>query len=129
MAYTDYNKSIIMGTQDSGEVLVEGVMLRYTLKGRVEDALFLRLKNVGEGAIEDKIVDRVLIDMSNVERFSMVARNALSEFLRKQNTVKIAIFGGNQFIKTTISFIVTAIGSSCVRLTQNEKEAVQWLAS
>lgn len=118
-----------MGTQDSGEVLVEGVMLRYTLKGRVEDALFLRLKNVGEGAIEDKIVDRVLIDMSNVERFSMVARNALSEFLRKQNTVKIAIFGGNQFIKTTISFIVTAIGSSCVRLTQNEKEAVQWLAS
>ena len=129
MIYKDYNNSVHMITQDSGEVLVDGTLLQYTLKGSVDDALFLRLKHIGEDALEAHIVDRVLFDICDVEQFSRTARIALFEFLKKQPSIKIGIVGGNRFVRTVISFVVSSVDFSNVRLMNDKKETLQWLGS
>jgi hypothetical protein len=107
-------------------VVIENDIIKYTVAGIVGKKDIHRFVNIGDRALDENIIHLVLIDINKVDRFSLEDRAYLVRFLKNPHIKKIAIFGGNRFIRTVVSFIVTATN---VRLFTAEEEALDWLSA
>jgi anti-anti-sigma regulatory factor len=120
-----------MTTQDTDDnnISLKGSILTYVLKGSVDADVFSRLKKVGEGALDAKLATGVLIDVSRVDRFSSVTRHDLLMFLSGWGEVKFAFLGGNNFVKKTITLMISTVDPTHVCLAQNKEDALKWMAA
>lgn len=106
-------------------IILEEDIVRYKIADIVGEKEVERLINIGTRVLDENIISSVLIDLDKVNKFSLETRTLWMQFLKDPRIKKTAIFGGNRFIKTVISFVVT----DNIRLFVNEKEALNWLRS
>ena len=110
-------------------VSIEGDIVRYKIANIVDEREVGRLINIGLRVINENIVSLVLIDLSKVDKFPLRTRTGWIQFLKNPRIKKMAVFGGNQFIKTAVSFVVKAAHTDNTRFFVNEEDALDWLRS
>jgi hypothetical protein len=71
---------------------------------------------------------RVMADLSGMGRTSAGSRRAAKEALQKLPHGRVAIYGGNVFMKHLANFIIVASGKGeTTRVLDTEGEAIRWL--
>ena len=119
----------IKGNDQDVAVIIEGDIVRYKIANIVDEREIGRLINIGLRVVNENITSLVLIDLSRVDKFSLGMRTGWIQFLKNPRIKKVAVFGGNQFIKTAVSFVVKAAHADNTRLFVNEEDALDWLRS
>jgi hypothetical protein len=85
-------------------------------------ALLPKLKNPG------KVKILVFLDKtSDGVKGTPKGRRMLMEHFKRPDLYKMAVVGGNPYMKALATFVFIATGVNKVRLFSNEHDAVQWL--
>lgn len=109
------------------EVTCENGMVVYRLAAPIDDSEGERLDTTGRAFLDRKEADRVLIDIRRSSNFSSGARKRWANFLRNPEIVKTAIFGGNTFVRTLATFVISASQKENIKFFATEHEALEWL--
>ena len=110
-------------------IIIEEDIVRYKVANIVDEKEVERLINIGARVLDENITSLILVDFTEVDKFSLRMRTGWIQFFKNPRIRKTAIFGGNRFIKTTMSFVVKASHTDNIRLFVNEKDALDWLKS
>ncbi len=110
-------------------VIIEGNIVRYKMTDNVGDEKIKHLIDIGTQILDENIASLVLVDIDEVQKLSLATRGCWIQFLKDPRIKKVAIFGGNQFINTVASFIVSTLQADKGQLFSTEEEALNWLRS
>lgn len=99
----------------------------YLISAPVDDEEARNLSNSGIGFIEKEKASFVLIDLKQSTQFSSEARKIWVKFLQNPNIKKVAIWGGNVFVRTLASFVIAASQKKNIKFFITEEEALEWL--
>lgn len=108
-------------------VSIEGDIVRYKMADLIDDEKIIRLINVGTQILDEDISSLILVDLNGVQKFSLGARGYWTQFFKNPQIKKIAIFGGDQFVKTIISFVTSSLPDGKAQFFSTENEALSWL--
>jgi hypothetical protein len=104
-------------------------ILYYTIVAPVDEQEATRLDTIGENYINKGEASFVVIDIEKSKEFSSAARKTWVKFLQNQKIKKAAIVGGNVFVRTLASFVVTAAGKANIKFFETEQSALEWFRS
>ena len=110
-------------------LIVDGDILKYKMNKITKDEELEHLIDVGEQLVDENIVSLVLLDFSGVDKISLKMRTKGIQFLKNPQIKKIAIFGCNQFIKTTVTFLIKFVNKHKTIVFDNEEDSLAWLKS
>ena len=119
----------IKNNDQEASVNIEEDIVRYKIANIVGEKEVERLINIGTRVLDENITSLFLIDFDKVDKFSLETRMLWMQFFKDPRIKKTAIFGGNRFIKTMVSFIIKAAHTDNTCLFVNEEEALDWLRS
>ena len=119
----------IKNNDQEDSVNIEEDIVRYKIANIVGKKEVERLINIGTRVLDENITSLFLIDFDKVDKFSLETRMLWMQFFKDPRIKKTAIFGGNRFIKTMVSFIIKAAHTDNTCLFVNEEEALDWLRS
>ncbi len=105
----------------------ENDIIKYIISSPVDETEAKRLNKVGSEYINKKKGSiYILIDLKRSTQFSSGARKEWVKFLQNPKINKVAIFGGNIFVRTLASFVIAASKSKNIKFFTTEKEAISW---
>lgn len=113
----------------TNEVWCKDGILHYTITAPVDENEANRLDAIGVEFVNKGEAVFVLIDLQQSTDFSSGARRTWVEFLKNPKIKKTAIYGGNVFVRTLASFVITAAGKTNIKFFVTEEEALTWLRS
>lgn len=110
------------------DIHCEDGMIVYRLTTSVDDTEAKRLDELGRVFLDRNEADHILIDIQKSSDFSSAARKRWVNFLQHPRIVKVAIFGGNIFIRTLATFVIGASKKKNIKFFETEEEARKWLS-
>ncbi len=108
------------------EVLCADNIVRYTMRTFVDHDEAVRLSTIGKDFIDAGQAQYVLIDLRKSTEFSAPAGKIWIEFLNNDKIKKTALFGGNVFVRSFATFVVTTTGKKDIKFFNNDDEAIRW---
>ncbi len=116
-------------TTNENSISFENNTIKYTISTPVDEEEAKRLNGIGSEYIDKKGgIIYILIDLKKSTQFSSGARKEWVKFLQNPKINKVAIFGGNVFVRTLASFVIAASKSKNIKFFTTEEEATSWFA-
>ena len=114
-------------TQRGSEIAINGNTAYCVVCGTSEKDDSVHIISICTKALEEHVVENIIIDLSLAEGFSTEARKLWVEFIKDHRIRRMAFFGGDIYAETTISFIVGASGVKNCQIFQSKDRALEWI--
>ncbi len=123
------NDTILDGEANTprNEVSCADNIVFYVMGAPVDTEEAVRLSSVGTECVNGGEAQYVLIDLQQSTQFSSSARKIWVEFLQNDKIKKTALFGGNMFVKTLATIVISATGKKDIKFFNNKEEALTWI--
>ena len=109
------------------KVWLENGIVYYVISKPVDEKEAILLDNFGTEFINSGQAFYIIIDIRQSSQFTSGARKVWVKFLQNSNAKKVAIFGGNIFVRTLASFVIAATHKKNIKFFNNKINALKWL--